>query len=1206
MRKGFGGLRQSLPGATAVRAAQILAASGAALLENPRKSARFSLVRGLLRQWRIRASATLALFVNNLFGAPGNTPNVFPGGDEKSRPPDGFDAIFAALFAPQAVSQSAFAPPIQPAAGAELGATSAQQRAASAQLAPVTTGASPFAIPIAPPRTVPQTPLSRSALLGETTLTGFASTSAANAISLPGSARAILSNNDRATRAAVRPAAPPISAASPRQQAPALSSSGPAKTATSNFMPDDTPAPPGQSGAFGPQAPAAAVSQGQPALSASSNPAPPSPGNKTATTSSPQSGVNVGRSQLQAIAPAATAPAQGNAQLPIRIAWPAPAFAASAYVSQNAPLATPGVAIAQRGDADARFSWSPPPPTWRGQIVSPTFEPQSNPAPAAADGGSFVLPPAVRSLTLQAPSLLSVTLWPTPNATTPDMAMSATPGGVAIGSAGGMEPAAPAQQNTPAAIGETPAHIVSFVTVDPAEALQALPAEPLAPGDGYPPVAAAPPQAQTISLSGFSQQPKAATAAQLPSQTETLAIPQSGAKTADSPVSQASATNTKGTPTIAPATATSSHLPNVMPQQKISAAYVAPFEIKVANLSPVFSWPEEMTAPATEPAHTNMLVNSSAPQAEPAPRVAEQQQKPATLSTNFDANALSDSFEAAPEEVPAAAAPRIASDTHAALSPARAPSAASNPAQRVLQAPSATLAERAPNGAAISNASSPAQDVPPPVAAAQAGADIGTGVNSSAPHAERHESGANMVAQPQPSAAAASAKIDPRMAASPLPMEDVPALAAQQADGYTPGKTTAPQPEPALSNPPQTAPQQQNAATLPLQLEPNVATVADGDTAAPLPAATPHATVQAAAADHAKPSSPQPDPAPQIRAAPATQPPMPAHNSATLPPVRTAAATATTVSATRVAPPTSAIRSDTTIARAAPPHPSAGTISPTEQQAEPAPQAPRSDSKSISRAPAPAADIDTNASAKPAVADRQDAAHAAESSKPQAAAKDAADAPAANSGAHAAQPAASPQAAPGNGGAATNAAAPQPPAQPGSQAAQAVAAANGGVPHSANNPPAQTDSSQTGGRDAIAPALDVAQMAARIVAKAKEGDRHFDIRLDPPELGRVDVHLTVTRDGQAEAHVVADKPQTLDSLQRDQQTLHRALKDAGLQLGSNSLNFSLKGQDRGDGGMPRYAPPRPQGGPTGGFAETVRPIPFTPGRAADGRLDIRV
>jgi flagellar hook-length control protein FliK len=91
---------------------------------------------------------------------------------------------------------------------------------------------------------------------------------------------------------------------------------------------------------------------------------------------------------------------------------------------------------------------------------------------------------------------------------------------------------------------------------------------------------------------------------------------------------------------------------------------------------------------------------------------------------------------------------------------------------------------------------------------------------------------------------------------------------------------------------------------------------------------------------------------------------------------------------------------------------------------------------------------------------------------------------------------------------------------------------------------------------------DIDSLGLTIAAKSLDGIKHFDIRLDPPELGRVEVRLSVGDDGKAQASLSVDRPQTLQLLQNDASNLNRALKDAGLNLSDSGLSFSLKGQDR--------------------------------------------
>ncbi len=95
----------------------------------------------------------------------------------------------------------------------------------------------------------------------------------------------------------------------------------------------------------------------------------------------------------------------------------------------------------------------------------------------------------------------------------------------------------------------------------------------------------------------------------------------------------------------------------------------------------------------------------------------------------------------------------------------------------------------------------------------------------------------------------------------------------------------------------------------------------------------------------------------------------------------------------------------------------------------------------------------------------------------------------------------------------------------------------------------------------------VMDLGAVIAAKSSAGAKSFEIRLDPAELGRVEVRLTVGSDGKADATIVAHRPETLALLLRDSQNLERTLRESGLDVSNSSLNFSLKGEGRqGDGG----------------------------------------
>ncbi|HTN12853.1 MAG TPA: flagellar hook-length control protein FliK, partial [Acetobacteraceae bacterium] len=135
-------------------------------------------------------------------------------------------------------------------------------------------------------------------------------------------------------------------------------------------------------------------------------------------------------------------------------------------------------------------------------------------------------------------------------------------------------------------------------------------------------------------------------------------------------------------------------------------------------------------------------------------------------------------------------------------------------------------------------------------------------------------------------------------------------------------------------------------------------------------------------------------------------------------------------------------------------------------------------------------------------------------------------------------------------------------------------------------------------------------LAVDIAAKSLGGTKQFDIRLDPPELGRVEVRLSIDATGKAQAHLTADQPQTLDLLQKDASTLTRALRDAGLNVNQDGLNFSLRSQQQQAGNERQH---RPSGGRAvrSSFAapaslQPVAAAAASSGRSGRGLLDIKV
>ncbi|MBB3474598.1 flagellar hook-length control protein FliK [Sphingomonas sp. BK345] len=84
-----------------------------------------------------------------------------------------------------------------------------------------------------------------------------------------------------------------------------------------------------------------------------------------------------------------------------------------------------------------------------------------------------------------------------------------------------------------------------------------------------------------------------------------------------------------------------------------------------------------------------------------------------------------------------------------------------------------------------------------------------------------------------------------------------------------------------------------------------------------------------------------------------------------------------------------------------------------------------------------------------------------------------------------------------------------------------------------------------------------------------DGRDHVAIRLDPPDLGRIDVQLSFGQDGGLRAVVASDNRAALDLLRHDLDQLQRALADAGVRADAQSFHFS----ERQSGGSQRWDAP---------------------------------
>ena len=85
-----------------------------------------------------------------------------------------------------------------------------------------------------------------------------------------------------------------------------------------------------------------------------------------------------------------------------------------------------------------------------------------------------------------------------------------------------------------------------------------------------------------------------------------------------------------------------------------------------------------------------------------------------------------------------------------------------------------------------------------------------------------------------------------------------------------------------------------------------------------------------------------------------------------------------------------------------------------------------------------------------------------------------------------------------------------------------------------------------------------AQVALQITRSIPQGIDRFSLQLQPADLGVVEIQLDIERNGQVSATITAERPETLELLQRDSRILERSLSDNGLKLSNDGLNFALK------------------------------------------------
>ncbi len=133
-----------------------------------------------------------------------------------------------------------------------------------------------------------------------------------------------------------------------------------------------------------------------------------------------------------------------------------------------------------------------------------------------------------------------------------------------------------------------------------------------------------------------------------------------------------------------------------------------------------------------------------------------------------------------------------------------------------------------------------------------------------------------------------------------------------------------------------------------------------------------------------------------------------------------------------------------------------------------------------------------------------------------------------------------------------------------SQAGAATKAAATNLPTfgivAANVTAATPQTATSAATGAMEPTVSLEGLPVAIASRAQAGSSQFDIRLDPPELGRIEVQLSVDSNGQVTSHITADRQDTLNLLQSQQPQLQQALEQAGLKTSDSAMQFSLRDQ----------------------------------------------
>lgn len=91
----------------------------------------------------------------------------------------------------------------------------------------------------------------------------------------------------------------------------------------------------------------------------------------------------------------------------------------------------------------------------------------------------------------------------------------------------------------------------------------------------------------------------------------------------------------------------------------------------------------------------------------------------------------------------------------------------------------------------------------------------------------------------------------------------------------------------------------------------------------------------------------------------------------------------------------------------------------------------------------------------------------------------------------------------------------------------------------------------------VVKSLNAPAIADAMVKNMRNGEKSFTIRLDPPELGKIEIELKMSADKKMSAILSFDNQSAFNDLSKSMKEMMQVLNDAGLDFGEDSIKFSL-------------------------------------------------